>query len=216
MARQRRRRVYRQEQATPPPSIDRGERLERCLDLRRAGLSYAEIGKEVGLSGNHVYRIINSEMIKRRERYAEKADQLIQMQLDRLEWLWNKMQGQMEQGSPRAVEVGISLLKRQAELLGLDKPIKIHNTHELIELSDDELRQEAERLRVNVQNLDIPQLLPGETTASVPQEIIDAEIVPPALPHIPASEPPPPEPSGVPEFTPPPADPALPSTPASE
>lgn len=170
-----------QPQHTSPESVARLERNERAIELRRQGKTYLEIGRELGISRMRAHQIITAEMTKRREKFQDKADSLIQMQLDRLELLWNRLQGRIDMGEPRACEVGIAILRRQAELMGLDQPIKVHNTHELIELSDDELRQEAERLRIDVQRIEIPALLPGEAPATAPPEIIDAEIVGPAL-----------------------------------
>ena len=157
-----------QHQNTPPESIARLERNERAIELRRKGLTYAEIAKELGISRIRAHQIITAEMLKRRERFQDKADSLIQMQLDRLEMLWNKLQQRIDRGEARAVEVGISILRRQAELMGLDQPTKIHNTHELIELSDSELQEEAERLRIEVADISIPALLPGEAIPALP------------------------------------------------
>lgn len=173
-----------QPQDTSPESVARIERLDRIFEARRKGLTIAEIARNEGLSRRTIHRILTSEMMKRKERFGEKADALIQMQLDRLEMLWNKLQNKIDRGDARACEVGITVLRRQAELMGLDQPTKIHNTHELIELSDDELQQEAERLRIEVAQINIPALLPGESTAvpfpavAPPAEIIDAEVVP--------------------------------------
>lgn len=171
-----------QQQNTSPDSVARLERINKALDLRRKGSTYAEIGQALGISKMRAHQIIVAEMTKRRDKYTENADTLVQMQLDRLELLWNRLQHRIDMGEPRACEVGIAILRRQSELMGLDQPIKVHNTHELIELSDFELQQEASRLRIEVQQIDIPALLPGEAPLPVlpaaGEEAIDAEIVP--------------------------------------
>ena len=107
------------------------ERRVKALELRKAGLSYAAIGKTLGVSDAQAYddvKRILSEMLKER---AEDIEHVRQMEVERVDALiaavWARARGgrKHEDGSVeppdlQAMDRVLKLMDRRARLLGLD------------------------------------------------------------------------------------------------
>lgn len=150
-----------------PKSLDRLEKTDRALELRRCGHTYREIARELRITLRQAHKLV-TDAFKATQRHAkEQSDELVQIQSDRLEAMYKALAPKLEKGGEglaRAIEVGIKVLERQAKLHGLDQPAKQETTVTYHHLSDAELIDEARKLRLDV-HLHPPQsvLLPGET-----------------------------------------------------
>ena len=112
----------------------------RCYNLRLAGLSLDQIAKATGLSKGTVNNRINAEITGR---VAPLADEVRQMQLDRLDSWLVKLTEQIKQGRSvaRNVEVAIRVEERRSKLLGLDEAIKLDATVHEVSQQDLELEE---------------------------------------------------------------------------
>ena len=109
------------------------ERMMYCLKLRRLGHTYEEIADTVGLEcGNDAFKLVERA---RKQIIKDDASALVQQQLDMIEYaIAYAVMPSITEGDYKAVPHLVSLLKRQADLLGLDKPKEqvIHNVAPLI------------------------------------------------------------------------------------
>ena len=64
------------------PRVDAADMDARCLDLRRAGLSYRDIARQVGLSVSNVHNRVTRSLDRTRR---EPADAVRELELERLD-----------------------------------------------------------------------------------------------------------------------------------
>lgn len=98
---------------------------EKCLRLRIAGMSYSQIGKEVGCCKQNAHRAVTKALAETRKRVGESAEQLRDIELKRLDALWMAMWSKAQTGDARAADTMIRVMKRRASMLGLDAPKKV-------------------------------------------------------------------------------------------
>ncbi len=121
------------------------QREARALQLRQAGLTYAQIGRHLGVCESRAWRIVQRAL---RRVVADPLGELRQLENLRLDSLlmavWPKaMAGQLE-----AVDRVLSIMARRARLLGLDAPTQ----HQV--LSIDAIDAEIVRLEAELRGLE--------------------------------------------------------------
>jgi DNA-binding CsgD family transcriptional regulator len=126
---------------SPGGSIAVRERERVAVELRVQGYSYAEIGDRLGVSRKMASRIVNRAMDRV---LREPVGQLIDLELARLDALWQAMWPRALRGSARHAEVCVRICERRARLLGLDQPAKLEMRMSVEEV--DALDREIEQL----------------------------------------------------------------------
>jgi hypothetical protein len=117
-------------------STETADRRAKALELRRAGLGYAEIARQIGVSGpGAAYKIVRDAL---KATYQEPADDVRKLELDRLDRLqlamWKRaLGGKDPAGNPvppdyEAVDRLFKIMKHRAELLGLKAPTVIEQS----------------------------------------------------------------------------------------
>ena len=97
--------------------ISRSERAEQALSLRKAGLTYKEIGRRMGFTEQRAYHLVTQELARLNQQRAEAASRLELERLDRLlAAIWDKAQA----GDFGAIDRVLSIMARRAKLLGID------------------------------------------------------------------------------------------------
>lgn len=101
--------------------MERADRIAKCLDLRRQGYSYDEIGREVGISkaNAHKLTVLGLEALPR-----ESAEEVRKLEAERLDALTRATWGEASSGELDAVAAQVKLSERRSKLLGLDAPQK--------------------------------------------------------------------------------------------
>jgi len=94
----------------------------QALELRKSGLTYIEIGKQIGRSQGVVVQLIRRALL---DTIQEPADQVRALELHRLDALWKRVQPKIKEGDLKAVEVALKIMQRRAALLGLDAPVTL-------------------------------------------------------------------------------------------
>ncbi len=126
-----------------------GKRRGEALELRMAGATYRQIGKQLGVSRTQAQNDIRralQELIEAHEGQAEAVRELEEQRLDAmLVGIWL----QAKAGHLGAIDRALKIGERRARLLGLDAPTKIAPTdptgeHEYGSLSDDKLNKEID------------------------------------------------------------------------
>lgn len=97
----------------------RTERRAKALTLRKAGLSYPQIGKKLGVSYQTAYRDVTKEL---KEIPREAADALRHLECERLDNLQTRLEIELQNGHIAAAMPLIRVIERRARMLGLDQP----------------------------------------------------------------------------------------------
>jgi hypothetical protein len=112
------------------------ERRLKSLELRKAGLSYEQIGKALGVSGKQAYDDVQTALQLLIDEHAETIIHMRQLELERLDALitslWTRARGgkQVDPDTGQTVIVPpdyaaldrvLRIMERRAKLLGIDK-----------------------------------------------------------------------------------------------
>lgn len=97
------------------------ERALQALDLRKAGMSYSQIGKVIGMTKMGVSRAV-SEIL--RTTAQEPADEVRQLEVERLDTLLRGVWPKAVAGDVHSVDRVLKIIERRSAILGLDAPVK--------------------------------------------------------------------------------------------
>ena len=128
---------------TAARTLDTATRRVYVLNLRKAGMTYAEIaaatlrkfGEEQLPSGwdeRYAHKDVKRELDKLQAEIAESVDDIRQMELERLNDLLKGLWPQVAKSNPKlpAVDRVLRVMDRRAKLMGLDAPTKSEITGE--------------------------------------------------------------------------------------
>ena len=116
------------------------EREARALQLRKAGASFEQIGRALGVSTPRAWRIFQRGLARV---VHEPAEELRQLEALRLDGLLTAMWPHAMAGKGWAVDRVLAIMQRRARLLGLDAPTRVNVITE--DMIDAEIRRlEAE------------------------------------------------------------------------
>lgn len=99
------------------------DRALQAVDLRKQGLAFESIARKLGYNSRQAAHKAVTELLQ--ETAAEGCEDLRQLELMRLDGLWETFYKQAVRGSPRAAYVCARLSERRSRLLGLDAPTKV-------------------------------------------------------------------------------------------
>lgn len=106
--------------------ISATEKQRQALELRKAGVSYADIAEIVGYKGQSgAHAAVKAALFKT---IKEPADELRQLECERLDVMLKSIWPSVLEGSNEAVDRAIKIIARRAALLGLDAPTKVAPT----------------------------------------------------------------------------------------
>lgn len=126
------------------------ERAAKALELRKAGKTYAEIGKACGCSGPYAYKVVRRELNRLLKLRNESAEQLRQMEQERLNQLQDAFWVKALAGDEKAGRMILDIIRERSRLLGLDAPLRVTGTFGFSDLSDEELASRAKTLGLEV------------------------------------------------------------------
>lgn len=104
----------------------------KAVALRIKGCTYQQIATALGLSEAQAYKLVSAELARIRQDTAEKAEELRQIEVDRLDALLHRLNSELA----TAVDVGdiarlsesiLKIATRRAAFLGLDGPARIEH-----------------------------------------------------------------------------------------
>jgi len=91
-----------------------------CLELRKAGLTYAAIGERLGMSESGAWRAVMRALKRLMERINEQAEDVRTLEVQRLDDLLETLWPYRHK--PAYVDRILRVMERRARLLGLDAP----------------------------------------------------------------------------------------------
>lgn len=100
----------------------------RALQLRKAGLSYEVIGRQLGYTKQHAYQLVKTALERTRTLCVEASDNLRQLESERLDALMASLWGTASRGDTAAIDRVLRIMERRARLFGLDAPTKVAPT----------------------------------------------------------------------------------------
>lgn len=100
------------------------ERQFKALELRKDGWSYRDIGAKLGVSYTQAHRDVEEELRRLAQLNQDKAEELRQLELEKLDALEKAVSPMANVGQPAAVTLKLKVMERRAKLLGLDAPAK--------------------------------------------------------------------------------------------
>ena len=107
------------------PKMVRGaERRKQAVVLRIAGATYQQIGDRIGVNKQRAYQLVKQALGETKRLTAESAEELKGIELERLDALCTAMWPDAMKGDEQKVDRVLRIMKRRAELLGLDAPIR--------------------------------------------------------------------------------------------
>lgn len=132
------------------------DRMRCAVELRRQGISYPVIAEQLGVGSFAVQRDVQKwyEVVK--SETFESAVQSFQMDMERLDMLLAAVLPGAKEGDEKKIASALNILKRRADMLGLDAPTKIDiskhlqpdlkviNEENIIDLTNEQKRLEAE------------------------------------------------------------------------
>ena len=100
------------------------EREEQSLTLRLAGATYRQIGNQLGITEQGAHAAVMRALKRQIKRMAEPAEEVRQLELERLDRLLVGVWRQATQGNQGAIDRALKIMQRRAALLGLDEVTK--------------------------------------------------------------------------------------------
>jgi hypothetical protein len=91
--------------------------------LRKAGASYRQIARELGVDVHTAHADVGAELAALRETAVGEATELRELELERLDGMTAGLWQQVRDGSPQAVSAAVRVSERRSRLVGLDAPV---------------------------------------------------------------------------------------------
>lgn len=110
------------EKKTSPARVSAAVRQSEAIQMRIAGYSYDVIAEQLGYANRScAYKAVMTGL---RRYIQEPAEELREIELDRLDALWQVAFREVSKGNLGAIDYCLRIMKRRADLLGLDAPAK--------------------------------------------------------------------------------------------
>ena len=121
---------------TTPEVLEAAEKQWRALELRKTGLGYRQIAKRMECCLGAAYGYVASALAEQREKIAESAIELREIEVGKLDKLERKIwaaikESTSEQDKAKLASVIVKITESRRKLLGLDAPQKIEHTGNL-------------------------------------------------------------------------------------
>lgn len=113
---------------TSARAIESAEKREKALFLRKAGYSYEEIGKKMGLSKSMAHKHVKKQLEAQYEKNSELAAEYQQLNIARIEALLTKSFTLALTGNPVFMKEARMLIKDLSVLTGAEAPKRIAAT----------------------------------------------------------------------------------------
>lgn len=124
------------------------ERRLQAMRLRKDGLTYDEIGREMGVSVSRARQLVREEFQRLKQECNETAEEALILALDQLDDLYAQLRPKVDLGDLKAADICHKLIQSKAKLLGLEvTKLEIKDTSRMTE---DELLAEARRLGIHL------------------------------------------------------------------
>lgn len=112
------------ESETAPRRLRAAERQAKALNLRKAGATYEQIAKELGLSLAGAYQCVKAAL---QRTIQEPADEYRKVEIERLNTMLRAIWARVLNGDLGAIDRAVRIVDKISALLGLDAPTKVEH-----------------------------------------------------------------------------------------
>ena len=98
------------------------ERRQKAFEMRKAGASYEQIGKALGISMQAAHKHVKKHLQQIAEKTDEDAREVLKLELARLDQMLLGLYQNAKSGKEGAVDRVLKIMERRAKLLGIDAP----------------------------------------------------------------------------------------------
>lgn len=105
------------------------ERRVQAFELHKLGVSYREIGHQLGVSVATAHEDVQSVLDELRATALASANDYVNLELERLDAAQFALSQHLESGDPQVVNAWVKVSESRRKLLGLDAPAKIAQTN---------------------------------------------------------------------------------------
>jgi AcrR family transcriptional regulator len=138
---------------------DMAERRLKAFDLRKAGASYRQIARKLGVSPQTIHEDVKAVLAELAEQRLSSAAEYVQVELERLDMAQLALYQHLDSGDPGIVNAWVKVSESRRKLLGLDQlPPTVEQPHVITE------QERIER---------IIQLLDAARARAIEQPVID-------------------------------------------
>jgi DNA-binding CsgD family transcriptional regulator len=138
---------------------DMAERRLKAFDLRKAGASYRQIGRKLGVSVKTAYEDVQAVLAELATQRLSSAAEYVTLELERLDMAQLALYQHLDSGDPQIVREWRMVSESRRKLLGLDQlPPTVEQPHVITE------QERIER---------IIQLLDAARARAIEQPVID-------------------------------------------
>jgi len=109
-------------------ALTRSQRRVQAWTLRMSGLTFAEIGSDMGITAQASYKLVKKEIDAYRIQHIEEIENARTLEAERLDALTAGLWKKAVSGHHGAINCMLKIMERRAKMLGLDGPIKIAPT----------------------------------------------------------------------------------------
>lgn len=99
-------------------------RIKSALQLRIEGMTYAQIGEELGISMQAAHQSIKASLERVAADRRDLSRLVLDLELERTEFVLRSLATRVEAGDHNAANSYLRALERRAKLLGIDAPDK--------------------------------------------------------------------------------------------
>ncbi len=96
------------------------------MELRKLGLTYQQVGDQLGVTPGGAHKMVVAALRKLNEQTLESAADLRRLETERLDQLLVAIASKARQGHLGAVDRVLRIMQRRARLWGLDMPLRVH------------------------------------------------------------------------------------------
>jgi len=114
---------------------DMAERRVKAFELRKAGSSYRQIGRALGVSGQTAHEDVQAVLAELAAQRIESAAAYVAIELERLDMAQLALYPHLKTGDPQTIHAWVKVSESRRKLLGLDaqQPIIVEQPYALTE-----------------------------------------------------------------------------------
>ncbi len=100
----------------------------KALELRKRGLPFRAIAKELNISKTHAHDLVVRALTEIREDNRKAADLVRDLEVERLDEWMTKLASRIDDGDCVAIKTALAISERRSKLLGLDAPQRVEHS----------------------------------------------------------------------------------------
>lgn len=105
-----------------PAKISAAERRAKALEMRKGGMTYDAIGKNLGISQVAAYKHVKRALTLL---VQEPLEEYRKVEFERLSIMLRAIWPKVLAGNEKSIETGLKISQRICRLMGLDAPLKV-------------------------------------------------------------------------------------------